>query len=100
MKKHRVKKHGVVEKIIPPPHPTMPEKAQISIDGCDHLYQEIRIDNTLETENGQKVKLKEEAPVDVVIEADPEATVPEKKNGDVRRDGAAEAKAGKVRTEN
>lgn len=86
MKKPKVKKRGVVEKIIPPPHPSLPEKAQIAVDGCDHLYQEIRIDNTLETEDGRKVKLKEEAPVDVVIEADPEATVPQEENGTSRTD--------------
>ncbi len=75
-KKRKVKKHGIVEKVIRPPYPSMPEKAQIAVEDADHLYREIRIDNTLEDENGDKVKLKEHAPVDVVIEADQDATVP------------------------
>lgn len=76
-KRPRAKKRGVVEKVIRPPHPSMPEKAQIAVEDADHLlYREIRIDNTLETEDGKKVKLKEKAPVDVVIEADQDATVP------------------------
>ena len=75
-KKPRAKKRGVVEKVIRPPHPSMPEKAQIAVEDADHLYREIRIDNTLETEDGKKVKLKEQAPVGVVIEADENATVP------------------------
>ncbi|HEV2205045.1 MAG TPA: hypothetical protein VGR36_00805 [Candidatus Acidoferrales bacterium] len=75
-KKPRAKKRGVVEKVIRPPHPSMPEKAQIAVEDADHLYREIRIDNTLETEDGKKVKLKEQAPVEVVIEADENATVP------------------------
>lgn len=75
-KKPRAKKRGVVEKVIRPLHPSMPEKAQIAVEDADHLYREIRIDNTLETEDGKKVKLKEQAPVEVVIEADENATVP------------------------
>lgn len=82
MKKPRVKKRGVVEKIVKAPHPNIPEKAQIAVEDADHLYREIRIENTLETENGEKVKLKEDAPVDVVIEADPASTVPKTRNGD------------------
>ncbi|HEX5425573.1 MAG TPA: hypothetical protein VFW94_18625 [Candidatus Acidoferrales bacterium] len=39
-----------------------------------HLYREIRIDNILETEEGKEVRLKEGAAVDVVIEADTDAT--------------------------
>jgi hypothetical protein len=78
-KKPKARKRGIVEKVIPPPYPSMPEKAQIAVEDADHLYREIRIDNTLETEDGKKVKLKEQALVDVVIEADQNATVP--KNG-------------------
>jgi hypothetical protein len=29
---------GRVEKVIKPIHPSQPEKAQISVDGADHLY--------------------------------------------------------------
>ena len=38
---------GKVEKIIPAPRPEDPEKAQISVDGADTLYREIRIENEL-----------------------------------------------------
>jgi hypothetical protein len=32
---------GTVEKIIPSPHPSEPEKAQIAIEHGDDLYKEI-----------------------------------------------------------
>jgi hypothetical protein len=41
----------------------------------DHLYGEIRIDNTLNHANGQEVALKPGAPVEVTVAADPEDTV-------------------------
>jgi hypothetical protein len=61
-----------VEKIINP-HPSSgePEKAQISVEGADHLYREIRVPNSLTDDHGRKVKLKEGAEVEVKIEADP-----------------------------
>jgi hypothetical protein len=66
---------GKVEKIIPPhPSSTEPEKAQIAVEGADHLYREIRVPNAFEDETGQKVKLKEGADVDVKIEAEPVVT--------------------------
>ena len=67
---------GTVEKIIKPIHPLEPEKAQIAIDGADHLYQEIRIENALTDENGETVRLKPGAQVEVTVEAPPEATTP------------------------
>lgn len=70
----RTKKRGRVSKIIRPLHPTLPEKAQVELEDGDHLYREIRIDNILETEEGKEVRLKEGAAVDVVIEADTDAT--------------------------
>jgi hypothetical protein len=75
--KPRATRPGVVEKIIKPLYPNDPEKAQIVIEGADHLYKEIRIENALEDNQGNKVKLKEHAHVDVVVEASPEATVPD-----------------------
>lgn len=68
---------ATVEKIIKPFTPEEPEKAQISIEGADHLYREIRIENTLTDENGEKVKLKPGAEVQVTVEAPPEATTKE-----------------------
>src|ERR1700733_3227728 len=66
---------AVVEKIIKSPSPDEPERAQITVEGADHLYRELRIENTLTDENGDEVRLKPGAEVDVTIEAPPEATV-------------------------
>jgi hypothetical protein len=49
---------GTVEKIIKSPFPSEPEKAQITVEGADHLYREIRVENTLTNENGDEVSLK------------------------------------------
>jgi hypothetical protein len=65
---------GTVEKIIKPFHPSLPEKAQIAIDEADHLYREIRIENSLTDQNGEPVRLKEGAPVEVTVEANPKDT--------------------------
>lgn len=67
---------GTVEKIIPSPFPGEPEKAQIGVEGADHLYREVRVENAFQTEDGETVKLKPGAKVDVTIEADREDTVP------------------------
>ena len=76
MKKPKVTKVGAVKKIIKPLIPMEPEKAEISVEGADHLYREIRIENSLEDNSGHKVKLKEGASVSVTIEADSDETVP------------------------
>jgi hypothetical protein len=67
---------ATVEKIIKSPFPSVPEKAQIAVEGADHLYRELRIENTLTDENGDKVHLKKGAEVEVTIAAEPEATTP------------------------
>jgi hypothetical protein len=67
---------AVVEKIIKPASPNEPEKAQIAVEGADHLYRELRIENFLIDENGDKVRLKLGAEVEVTIEAEPQATSP------------------------
>jgi hypothetical protein len=73
---------ATVEKLIKPMTPGDPEKAQIAIEGADHLYREIRIENMLIDENGGKVRLKQGAEVEVTVEAPPVATTPnnDKKN--------------------
>ena len=58
------------------PNPSVPEKAQIAVEGADHLYRELRIENTLTDENGEKVRLKPGADVEVTVEAEPGATTP------------------------
>jgi hypothetical protein len=70
---------GTVEKIIKSPYPSEPEKAQIAIEGADHLYKEIRIENTLKDETGNEVRLKQGAEVEVTVEAEKEATTPKSK---------------------
>jgi hypothetical protein len=67
---------GTVEKVIPPIIPVEPEKAQISVQGADDLYKEIRVENTLQDENGKPVALKPGAEVDVTITADKAAVKP------------------------
>jgi hypothetical protein len=75
-KKPKATKPGTVKKIIKPYVPGEPEKAEISIEGADHLYREIRIENVLVDDHGHKVKLKQGAEVEVTVEADANATVP------------------------
>jgi hypothetical protein len=69
---------GTVEKIIPSQHPSEPEKAQISVKDGDDLYKEIRIENTLQDEDGNEVALKEGAEVEVTVEADKKDTTPKR----------------------
>jgi hypothetical protein len=62
---------GRVERIIKPhPHSGEDEKAQIEVEGADHLYKEIRVPNHLIDDEGHKVKLRQGAEVEVKIEAD------------------------------
>lgn len=66
---------GTVEKIIQPPDPKLPEKAEIVLHDGDPLYREIRIENKLKDETGEEVGLKPGAEVDVIVEADAKDTV-------------------------
>jgi molybdopterin-binding protein len=74
MGKKRKKLHGKVEKIIKPVVSGGPEKAQISIVEGEELYREVRVENVLTDETGEEVGLKPGADVDVVVEADSNAT--------------------------
>jgi hypothetical protein len=58
---------GTVEKIIPSSPPNRPEKAQIAVDGADRPYRELRIENMLIDENGDDVKLRKGAHVEVTV---------------------------------
>jgi hypothetical protein len=73
--KKKKKLRGTVEKIIKPIHPAEPEKAQIGLEDADHLYREIRVPNVVTDDSGKKASLKPGAEVDVVVEADANATV-------------------------
>ncbi len=80
MGKKRKKLRGTVEKVIKPLVPSEPEKAEIGIEEADDLYREIRVENVVTDENGEKASLKPGAKVDVVVEADSDATVKKPQN--------------------
>jgi hypothetical protein len=56
---------GTVAKIIPSSLLSQPEKAQIAVDGADHEYQILHIENTLTDEHGNDVRLEKGASVEV-----------------------------------
>jgi hypothetical protein len=73
-KTKRKRLRGKVQKVLKPIVPLEPEKAQIGLDEADELYREIRVENALTDENGERVRLKPGAEVDVILEADTDAT--------------------------
>lgn len=75
--KPKTTKPGTVRKIVKSPFPGQPEKAEIEVHDADHLYREIRIENTLEDTHGKKVKLKPGASVEVTVEAEGKDTIPQ-----------------------
>jgi hypothetical protein len=56
-----------VEAIIKSQIPNEPDRAQIAVEGADHPYGEIRIDSTLENENGDDVNLNVGAQVEAAL---------------------------------
>jgi hypothetical protein len=64
---------GTVDKIIPSPGPSQPEKAQIAVGAADRGYQDLRIENTLTDENGDDVRLEKGAHVEVTVTTEPAA---------------------------
>jgi len=70
-KRASTKLPGTVEKVIKPhPHSGEPEKAQIAVEGADHLYRELRVPNKLTDEDGKPVRLQEGTEVEVKIESE------------------------------
>jgi hypothetical protein len=65
---------GTVDRIIPPPRPSQPGKAQIAVAEADHGYRDLRIENMLTDEHGDDVKLKKGAHVEVTVTAEPKAS--------------------------
>jgi hypothetical protein len=61
---------GTVNKIIPSPRPSQREKAHIAVDGADHRYRNLRIENAFTDENGDDVRLQKGAHVEVTVTAD------------------------------
>ena len=74
-KKKRRRMRGTVAKVIPSLQADGAEKAEIDIQGADPLYREVRVDNEVMDEDGNKARLKPGSEVDVVIEAADDATV-------------------------
>jgi len=67
---------GTVQEIIETKYTEALEKAEIAVEGADPLYEGIRIDKTLKDERRNEVKVKADAEVEVMVEAEPKATVP------------------------
>jgi hypothetical protein len=65
---------GTVDKIIPSRRRSQPEKAQIGVDKAARRYRNLRIENSLTDENGDEVKLKKGAHVEVTIAAEGETS--------------------------
>jgi hypothetical protein len=80
MSRKRKKLQGTVQKVIKSAIPSQPEKAQIDIDDAEDLYREIRIENVVTDEKGEKAQLKPGAKVDVIVEADSSATIKKPEN--------------------
>ena len=62
---------GTVEKIILSPRLGRPEKAQITLDGPRYSHRNLRFANILTDENGDDVKLKKGAHVEITVTAQP-----------------------------
>ena len=62
---------AMVDKIIPSARPSQPERAQIAVDGAHRPHRNLRIENELLDENGDDVKLKKGAHVDVTVTSEP-----------------------------
>lgn len=75
MTKKRKKLHGTVQRVIKPAFSHEKEKAEIGIEEADELYRELRVENVLTDAEGNQVSLKQGAEVDVVVEADSDATL-------------------------
>lgn len=73
MAKQRKKLRGTVEKVIKSNH--SPEKVQIAIHEAEDLYREIRVENELTDGDGESASLKQGAEVDIIVEADSNATL-------------------------
>jgi len=75
--KQAVKKFRATVQRIIKPHPVFgePEKVQIAVEGADQLYRELRVPNKLTDEEGNTVRLKPGAEVEVSIKSEEPAEV-------------------------
>lgn len=68
------------------PRSRQPEKAQITVGGADHLYRDLRIENTLLDEHGDEVKLEKGARVEITVSVGPETpTAASDEDGELTR---------------
>jgi|SRR5579862_4577116 len=58
---------GMVDTIIPRSSANRTERAHIHVDGPDHRYRDLRIENRLTDEDGEEVSLKRGAHVEVTV---------------------------------
>jgi hypothetical protein len=58
---------GTVNKIIPSPRASLPEKAQITVAGAPRQYRDLRIENALTDEHGDDVRLTKGAHVEITV---------------------------------
>ena len=56
---------GTVDRLIPSAGPSQAEKAQISFEGAEPGYRDLRIENSFTAEHGDEVRLKKGAPVEI-----------------------------------
>jgi hypothetical protein len=75
MTKKRKRLHGTVQKVIKPTFAHEKEKVEIGIEEAEELYREIRVENVVADAEGNQARLKQGAEVDVVVEADSDATL-------------------------
>jgi hypothetical protein len=61
-----------VDKIMPASHSSQSERAQIAVEGADRRYRDLHIENILTDENGDDMRLKKGAHVEVTVSAEPE----------------------------
>jgi hypothetical protein len=73
---------GTVDRIIKPPARGEHERVQIGVEGADHIYKDIRIENTLTDDLGQKVRLEPGAKVQVTIASEPDRPTSEARQGE------------------
>jgi hypothetical protein len=83
--KKRKRLHGTVQKVIKPTFNHEKEKAEIAIEEADELYREIRVENVLTDAEGNHASLKQGAEVEVVVEADSDATLKKPDPGSAKR---------------
>jgi hypothetical protein len=77
MAKKRKKLPGRVERIIKPSYPSEREKAEIEIEGADDLYKEIRIENVVTDDKGNKAQLEPGEEVDITVETKADSKDPD-----------------------